>query len=139
MSNKRPQLGDIFRIPLPNGKSAFGRLHKEGALGIYQGFYDEYSEVPEQADYVFFVGVYKNLLRDGEWEFVAKRPFPSEEDAWQSPKCIRDVITGEYSLYIKGEIFLSTEEVCKDLERVAAWDRHHVVDRLMGDMKWNPK
>ena len=25
---------------------------------------------------------------------------------------------------------------CKDLEVVAAWDRHHVVDRIMGDDKW---
>lgn len=60
MSNKRPQLGEIFQIPLPNN-------------------------------------------------------------------------------YVRGEIIPSTEDVCKDLERVAVWDRNHIVDRIMGDTKWNPQ
>lgn len=76
--------------------------------------------------------------KKGIWKIVDNRPFSTDEDAWPPPQSIKDCISGEYSLYIKGEIIPSTEEVCKDLERAAAWDRHHVVDRIMGIDIWNP-
>ena len=32
---KKLKLGDIYEIPLPNGKNAYGRLFKEYTLAIY--------------------------------------------------------------------------------------------------------
>jgi len=139
MRKKKLRLGDIYLITLPNGKFAFGRLFKESTLAIYKGTYDNASELPVSEEYAFILGVYTDLLHDGKWEIVGNRPFLSDDDAWPPPKCIKHVFNGKYSLYIKGEITPSSEEVCKDLERVAAWDRHHVVDRIMGDNKWNPE
>jgi len=39
MSQKRKKkirLGDVYAIPLPNGKFAFGRIFKDACLGIYK-------------------------------------------------------------------------------------------------------
>lgn len=133
---RRLKLGDIYEIPLPNGTNAYGRLYKECTLAIYKIRCNSISELPEKEEYQFFVGVYKDLLQDGEWPIVANREFKSEEDAWPPPQCVLDAITKIGSLYHKGETRRCTYEECKDLEIVAAWDRHHVVDRLMGDDKW---
>ena len=38
---KKLRLGDIYLIPLPNGKFTFGRLFKESTLAIYKGTYDK--------------------------------------------------------------------------------------------------
>lgn len=139
MRKRRLKLGDIYKISLPDGKMAFGRLFKEFTLAIYSGIYQDVSELPNDEEYSFFVGVYKDLLQDGEWEVIGNRPFVTEEDAWAPPQCIKDKVYGGYSLYFKGQIIPSTEAECKGLEQVSAWDRHHVVDRLMGETKWNPK
>lgn len=137
MKKKKLKLGDIYSIPLPNGKVAFARLYKEYTLAIYQNMYNDISELPVNEEYSFFAGVYKDLLQDGEWKVVANRPFNSDEEAWPPPQCIKDKISGKYSLYHKGNILPSTEDECKGLEHVAAWDRNHIVDRIMGETKWN--
>ena len=130
---KNLRLGDIYEISLPNGKNAYGRLYKEYTLAIYKNTYSKYDEVPETEEYQFFVGVYKDLLLDGEWKIVGNRKFENDEDAWAPPQCVIDSITKIGSIYYKGEIHPCKYEECKDLEIVAAWDRHHVVDRIMGD------
>lgn len=136
-SKKRLRLGDIYEIQLPNGKKAYGRLYKECVLAIYEKICDnDVSELPEENEYRFFVGVYKNLLQDGVWKVVANRKFASDEDAWAPPQCVVDAITKIGSLYYKGEIIPCTYEECKDLEVVSAWDRHHVIDRIMGIDTW---
>ncbi len=130
---KRLKLGDIYEIPLPNGKNAYGRLFKEYTLAIYDMICSSFDELPDTEDYQFFVGVYKDLLQDGEWKIVGNRKFEKEEDAWAPPQCVIDAITKIGSIYYKGEIIPCEYEDCKDLEIVSAWDRQHVVDRIMGD------
>lgn len=130
---KRLKLGDIYEIKLPNGKRAYGRLFKEYTLGIYTGFYDNFEEVPENAVYYRFIGVYKDILQDNVWRIVGNRPFKNEEESWPPPMCVVDAITRKGSLYYKGKIVSCTYDECKDLEIAAAWDRHHVVDMLMGN------
>jgi hypothetical protein len=133
---KRKKLGDIFAIPLPNGKYAYGRLYKEYTLAIFKSWGKDINDFKEDDEYVFFVGVYKNLLSDGVWPIVGNIPFADEEEAWCPKQYIKAVISGKISLYHKGVITPSTFEECKGLEAVSAWDRHHVVDRIMGIDKW---
>ena len=136
MKKNKLRLGDIYEIPLPNGKNAYGRLYKEYVLAIYRNRYNSVNELPQIEEYEFFVGVYKDLLLDGEWKIVGNRKFDNEEDAWAPPQCVVDAITKKGALYYKGEIIPCTYEECKNLEIVAAWDRHHVVDRLTGNIEW---
>ena len=133
---RRIKLGDIFEIPLPDGTNAYGHLHKDTTLAIYTARCKDVSELPEDNTYEFYVGVYKDLLQDGEWPVVANRSFASEEEAWPPPMVVVDAITQRGSLYHKGIISPCSYEECKDLAVVAAWDRHHVVDRLMGIDTW---
>ena len=129
---KRLKLGDIYEISLPDGRKAYGRLFRECTLAFYKGFYHSFSELPDDAEYGSFLCVYKDLLQDNEWKIVGNRPFQSEEESWPPPKCVVDAITLKGSLYYKGKITPCTYAECKDLEIAAVWDRHHVVDMLMG-------
>lgn len=139
MRKSKLQLGDIYQIPLSNGKYAYARLYREYTIAVYKGEYISYTELPYDEDYSFFVGVYKDILQDGEWKVIDRRPFASQDDAWAPPMCVKSSVYNKYSIYSKGETIPSTEEACKGLEHVAAWDRNHVVDRIMGIDKWNPK
>ena len=54
---KKIKLGDIYEIPLPNGKNAYGRLFKEYTLAIYSGIYNDISELPDTVSYYRFICV----------------------------------------------------------------------------------
>jgi hypothetical protein len=133
---QKTKLGDILAIPLPNGTYAFGRLYKEYILAIYKGRSRNINDVPDNGEYDFFVGVYADLLTDGQWLVVGNTPFDNDDDAWGPPSYIKDTLDGTFSIYDHGEIRPATEQECKGLEITAAWDRHHLIDRLMGTKKW---
>ena len=127
----------ILKIVIILNKISYGRLFKECTLAIYEGLYNNFSELNNSENYYRFIGVYKDLLQDHEWKIVGNRPFKNDEEAWAPPSVVVDAITKKGSLYYKGQITPCTYDECKDLEVVAAWDRHHVVDMLMGDTKWD--
>ncbi|GMO57643.1 MAG: hypothetical protein Ta2G_17450 [Termitinemataceae bacterium] len=139
MGRRRLKLGDIYAIPLPDGAFAFGRLYEEYALAIYKERTKDINILPKSLEYDFFVGVYSDLLKDGEWVVVGNIPFANDEDAWTPPTFIKDPINGKFSLYHHGKITPATREECEGLEVASAWDRHHVIDRLMGDLELTNK
>lgn len=136
MRKKKLKLGDIYEIPLPNGKNTYGRLYKETTLGIYKELYNSVNELPKDEEYQFFVAVYKDLLHDGVWKVVGNRKFQNEEEAWAPPQCMVDAITKVGSIIYKGIVSKCTYDECKDLKLAAVWDRHHVIDQLMGSADW---
>lgn len=137
MRRRKIKLGDVYRIKLPNDQYVFGRTFEEYVLAIYNHRSFDPNDLPQEESYEFFVGVYKDLLQDGEWEIVDSRPFTCVEDTWAPRRYIYDSIYDTYSFYYKGEMVSgATKEQCRGLEAVAAWDREHVIDRLMGDDKW---
>ncbi|MDR6726142.1 hypothetical protein J2W91_004648 [Paenibacillus amylolyticus] len=135
--SKQIKLGDIYAIPLPNGKFAFGRRLKDASIAIYDHIGDSIEALPKEEDYQFTVGVYDDVLKSGNWPFVENRPYLDENEAWPPPACIIDRISGEYSIYHLGEIRTSDRKECEGLEMAAAWDAHHIVDRIMGDDMWH--
>ena len=134
---RRRKIGDVYAIPLPSGKFAFGRTFADGDIGIYEHIGNNLTDLPSKENYQFIVGVYEDVLKSGNWLFVENRPFASEEDAWPPPAFICDSLSGEFSLYHKGVITPSTKKQCWGLERAAVWDAEHVVDRIMGIDKWH--
>lgn len=142
MSGKRRKqikIGDVYAIPLPNGKVAYGRIFKDSCIGVYKHISDTLNDVPKTEDYQFTVGVYKDVLQSGQWSVVDSRPFNSDDDAWPPPMCIIDSISGEYSIYYKGEIRPSNKSECEGLETAAVWESEHIIDRIMGEDKWHSK
>lgn len=99
---KRKRLGDIVEIPLGNGENAYARIFKEGTLGIYVGRYQNYEDVPQNAEYYRFICLYKSSL--SQLRVVGNLPFENDEDSWSPDKVIVDAITGKGSLYHHGEI-----------------------------------
>jgi hypothetical protein len=134
---RRLKIGDVYAIPLPNEKYAFGKVFKDAGFGIYEHIGDSIEDLPEKEEFQFNVGVYKDVLTSGIWEIVDNRPFPSEEDAFPPPKYIRNALSGEYSIYYKGEIKQSNQSECEGLEVAAVWDENHLIDRIMGEVKWH--
>ena len=131
---RRIKVGDIYTFQLPNGTYAFIRVHRDGAIAVYQKRGDSSEDLPMQEDYEFFVCVYRHVYRN--WQFVENRPFVNEDDSWAPPFCWVDQITCEGTLYYRGEQKSCTYEECKDLEILAVWDENHLIDRIMGDSKW---
>ncbi|EIW19430.1 MULTISPECIES: Imm26 family immunity protein [Pelosinus] len=136
-TRKRIKLGDVYAIPLSDGKYGFGRIFKDASIAIYKHIGDSIENLPQKEEYQFIVGVYEDVLKSGNWLIVDNRPFADEEEAWPPPACIIDKISGEYSIYHKGEIKESTKDEYEGLEKAAVWDAHHIIDRIMGDDKWH--
>lgn len=136
---KRIKVGNIYAIPLPNGKYAFGRKIMDAGIAIYKYIANEITDLPKTEDYQFIVGVYDYVLKSGEWAVVDYRPFEKDEEIWAPPRCIIDIISGEYSIYYKGEIRNATKEECEGLEEASVWGAEHIIDRIMGDDKWHKR
>lgn len=137
MKRQRVKLGNVHQIPLPNGKYAYGRVLKDASIAIYKEISNSPNMIPSTEDYAFIVGVYRDVLTSGEWPIVGRRPFENAEEAWPPPNCIIDSISGEYSVYYKGEIRPGSKEECEDLEVAAVWEAEHIIDRIMGSDKWH--
>ncbi|MFC4809846.1 Imm26 family immunity protein [Paenibacillus sp. GCM10023250] len=131
------KLGDIYAIPLPDGNYAFGRTFLDSGLAIYKQISNRIDDIPAREEYQFIVGVYRSALKSGDWPVVGNRPFQDEEEAWPPPSCIVDRITGQYSIYHKGEITKSTYSECEGLEITAVWAAEQIIDRIMGVEKWH--
>ncbi|WP_370015241.1 Imm26 family immunity protein [Peribacillus sp. B2I2] len=137
VKKKRVKMGNVYAIPLPDKKYAFGKVYKDACIGIYKEIGNTMEELPKKEEFDFIVGVYQDLLKSGKWPLVDYREFPSEEEAWPPEMSVYDTIAGTYSIYYKGEISPSTEKKCRDLEQAAVWEEEHIIDRIMGDDKWN--
>lgn len=127
------KVGDIYRLKLPNGLYAFGRLFKDATIGVYSQLSDDSSYVPNNDEYMFYVGIYNSSLR--QWEKVGHKDFISEEESWPPPTYTIDPITKRYSMYYKGTFTASSYDECKNLEVAAVWENSHIIDRIMGN-KW---
>lgn len=127
-------VGNIGAFQLPNGKYAFGRIFKDTSVAFYKHFGNNEKDLPENEEYAFIVGVYDEVVK--QMKYVEKRTYADESEVTSPPKSIKDCISGEYSIYENGIIRPSTYEECKDLEVCAIWHMYHIIDRLMGDDKW---
>jgi hypothetical protein len=127
MSKRR--LGDVVEIALPRHRYAYGRVYRDATIG----FYRERSGAPGQPpigsrDFGTFVGVSDTAFR--QMPVVGTDPFASDEDDWPPPAAIRDVITGQYSIYHRGTIRPSSIDEAAPLERAGVWELDHLVARL---------
>lgn len=129
---RRPPVGDVVQIQLPSGKYAYGRILKDAQVAFYAATTDQPAQPPiGDRDFVFTVGVYDDVVRSRDTPVVGHDPSLTEEEDWPPPACVKDPLTGTYQIYHKGILRDSSEQECVGLEPAAAWDRHHIVNRLM--------
>jgi hypothetical protein len=46
-------------------------------------------------------------------------------------------LSGEYSIYDKGEMGKDTKLECEGLKIAAVWEAEHIIDRIMDDDRWH--
>ena len=129
---QRVALGDVFEIPLPDGRFAYGRVLEEPVVAIYQQLSTTPNNPPiGSRDYRFVVGIYTKVLKTGEWKIVGRDPVGAEEDPTPPPRYIKDPVDGSFHIYSNGKISPATHEECIGLEPAAVWDSNHIVDRIL--------
>lgn len=126
-----PRIGDIFQVPLPDGRFAYGKVFRDASVGIYETIFNTPANLPIQSSFAFIVGLYDDILKSGTWPIIGHEPFGSTDEEWPPPHFIKDVISGEYSLYHKGVICPSSEAECCGLEQAAVWDADDVIARIL--------
>src|ERR1700752_2197022 len=135
-SRVKPRVGDIFQIELPDGRFAYGKVFRDACVGIYHRIFDAPTYPRIDSSFAFVVGLYDDILKSGMWPIVGNEPFNSSDDEWPPPMQIKDIISGVYSLYHKGQIRSATEVECESLETAAVWEADLVIDRIMGGTKY---
>lgn len=130
--------GDIFAIPLPNGRFGFGLCFRASLCGIYQHVGSDINDLPSDRKFLFVTAITKPSLNSADWVVVGKDPVAKSADTHLPRQFIHDEQTGSYSIYeaMSGEITPSTREECVGLEEVAAWSATHVVQRLLSGGKY---
>jgi hypothetical protein len=136
MARPKVKVGDVFQIPLPDGRFAYGRVYKDASVGIYTAVTREPFHPPiGSRDFIFTVGLYKYVLEDGEWPIVGFDPFAPSESEWPPPNYVRDVISGTYQIYHQGKLKDASASDAAGLEQAAVWDAPDVIDRIVRELQ----
>ena len=123
---------DVFQIPLPDGRFAYGRVYDDASIGIYSTTTDEPLHPPiGSRSYLFFVGLYSDILEKGFWQIIGHDAFAPDESSWPPPYFVRDIISGDYQIYHRGEMRPAKPEEVEGLEEAAVYDSQHIVQRIM--------
>lgn len=129
MGRRRPKVGDVVQVALPDGTFAYGRVLREGV-----GFYRTRTNTPGappigSRDYEFVVSVFDDAFRG--WPVVGQDPIAEGEDEWAPPSYIEDVISGEFRIYHRGAMRSASKDEVRGLDPQAIYASHSVVDRLV--------
>jgi hypothetical protein len=134
MARKRVRVGDVFQIPLPDGRYAYGRVYQDASVGIYKSITKQPFQPPiGSRDFLFTVGLYSDILEKGHWKIIGDDAFGTDESTWPPPSFVRDVISGQHQIYHKGLFRPAEPEEIKGLEEAAVYDSEHIVDRVLAE------
>lgn len=129
---KRPKFGDVFVVPLDDGRLSFGRMLQRTLMAFYDLIADDVPSVEHivSRPVLFKIWVIDSSLRSGAWRIPENRSV--DDDLAMEPQFFKqDALNGKLSIHQSdgGEISCTAEE-CEGLERAAVWDPSHVEDRL---------
>lgn len=137
MSRRKPKVGDVIQLTLPSGRYAYGRVLRDASVAFYSETTAESGMPPVGSrNYQFVVGVDADVLTSEGVSVVGHDPTRDPEDDWPPPNSVHDPISEVVSIYHHGQMRAATAEESEGLEPAAAWELHHLIDRLMGVRKW---
>jgi hypothetical protein len=135
---KRYKLGDIVAIPLPDNKFAYGMIHNDASIGIYD-LISELMLIPEEIvskPFTFFSGIFDTAITQGFWPKVGHVPFADKESSWPPPTFIQDVINpSKFRIYHKGEMREATEEEIQGLDEAVMRKPEHLIAEILRRLK----
>ena len=129
--------GDVLAIPLMKGKKyMYLRCLDEG-----EEFFDYVSDkqiidisILEKTKILFMIGVYRDVLGSTQWPKIGK--LEPRADIKEPLLFAYDPYFKRLKYYQYGEFFgHPSAKECYDLEEVAAWDKHHIEERLESYIK----
>ena len=84
------KLGAIVAVPLPNGRFAYARVHKNLALAVFDFVSEKIVPVADVLEHkvAFFQSATDEPITSGEWRIIGEKVFPDEEDAWGPPRAV---------------------------------------------------
>jgi len=124
--------GDVFQIRLPDGRYAYGRVYRDASVGIYRQITNEPNNPPiGSRDFMFYVGMYEDVLTSGLCPVVGHDAFEPPESEWPPPYYVKDMLSGAYRIYHKGQFRRASETECTGLEEAAVWELSAIIDRIM--------
>jgi hypothetical protein len=138
MRRRRPAVGSVVQLTLPDGRYAYGRVLRDAAVAFYRETSTEPGQPPiGSRDYQFVVGVYDDVLKDDQVPVVGHDTSRDINDDWPPPMSVVDAISGQVRLYVRGTFQAADDqEAARKFEPAAAWNLNHLVARLMGSEDW---
>lgn len=134
MVRKRVKPGDVFQIPLPDGRYAYGRVYDDASVGIYSRITEDPLLPPiGSRDFLFIVGIYSDILQKEHWKIIGHDAFAPDESSWPPPYFVRDMISGKYQIYHKGLFRAAEPGEVRGLEEAAVYDSDHIIDRILAE------
>lgn len=84
------EIGSVLAIPLPDGRFAFAKVHKDFELGIYDFLAEEIRPLEDVTKHriAFFQAATDAPIKSGAWPIIGVEPFPDEAHAWAPPKAV---------------------------------------------------
>ncbi|HJX26865.1 MAG TPA: Imm26 family immunity protein [Thermoanaerobaculia bacterium] len=134
MKKQRVRPGHILEIPLPNGLFAYGKVHREDSIGVYDLVTSTRPQLPILVPFRFHVFTHIALLNSGKWPRIGREGFSTPEDEWPPPASVYDLISGGWSVYHHGEMRPSTREEAGSLETAQVWYEDHIIGRILEEM-----
>jgi hypothetical protein len=141
------KIGNVFAIPLGDGKYGYGRVLREPLMAFYDLRTSGIADLDEvlKSPIAFSVWVMHRALTGGAWRIIGNAPL--EKSLLEEPLIFKeDPISRALSVYrgSTGEEKPATREQCSQLERAAVWSQNHIVDRLFDHFsgrqcKWGGK
>ena len=129
----RPQTGDVFAIPLGDGRYCFGRLLHDCGIAIYDYRSKNFPDMATLATKPirFHASIFDKAIRSGLWPRIGMLPADDESDNWSPPCFIRDELLEEsFEIYERGRIRRATKEEIQGLEEQHMWFPDSFVEEL---------
>lgn len=131
----RKKEGDVVRVPLPGGRSGYGRVLADPDFAFYALVEDQDPPLQKivSSPVLFRVSVMRHAVASGRWPIIGNMPL--EAKLQESARYFRqDAMTGEFFIFSSdgkkwGERAATFEE-CRDLECLAVWEPEHVEGRI---------
>jgi hypothetical protein len=128
------QPGTVVELPLPDGRSAHGRVCRDATVAFYRDNRRNQSKPPIGCrDFMFVVGVPGDVV--ATWVAVGQDPFDvDEDDGWPPPQSIADPLNADLSIYHHGAISHGEPAETDGMEPAGFWGQERIVARLLAEM-----
>lgn len=131
MAGQRRVIGGVLKVPLGRGWHAYAWTLPEVDFALFDLRTDAELPAAEVVTHpvAFRVMVNGSAYLDGRWPRIGKVTPPLEMLA-PVPTFMQDQFTGQFSIYLAGDIRPATRDECIGLECCAVWAPEQVEDRL---------